>query len=303
MPYKIVPYTDILDIQDVEFYLIKWKGWSHDYNTWEPKSNLHCPSLIKDYHAGLQRKRDKRYTDSSIEPETKKQKVEELMNHIFKYNSNLTPESLIDAWETSKTKNSHSKFRLLNSGKGYIHKVIGNQKMNKRSKAHKQHKGEVKRALKEWEQHLNAINSDPAKIVVENDVDLEGPPQNFKYINDYMPGQGVTIHTEPIIGCECEGCLSERNTCCAANAGTIFAYYAHKRVRLPPGYPIYECNKKCKCGPDCPNRVVQQGRKHKVCIFRTSNGSGWGVKTLQKIKKGSFVMEYVGEVCGNLNPD
>ena len=33
-----------------------------------------------------------------------------------------------------------------------------------------------------------------------------------------------------------------------------------------------------------------------LAIFRTSNSRGWGVKTLQKIKKGTFVMEYVGEV-------
>ena len=43
------------------------------------------------------------------------------------------------------------------------------------------------------------------------------------------------------------------------------------------------------------NRVVQLGRKYKLCIFRTSN-RGWGVKTLQRIPKGSFVVEYVGEV-------
>ena len=29
---------------------------------------------------------------------------------------------------------------------------------------------------------------------------------------------------------------------------------------------------------------------------RTDNGCGWGVKTLEKIKRGSFVVEYVGEV-------
>ena len=33
-----------------------------------------------------------------------------------------------------------------------------------------------------------------------------------------------------------------------------------------------------------------------LAIFRTSNSRGWGVKTLQKIKRGTFVMEYVGEV-------
>ncbi len=34
----------------------------------------------------------------------------------------------------------------------------------------------------------------------------------------------------------------------------------------------------------------------KLCIYRTDNGCGWGVKTLENIKKGTFVTEYVGEV-------
>lgn len=34
----------------------------------------------------------------------------------------------------------------------------------------------------------------------------------------------------------------------------------------------------------------------KLCIFRTSNGCGWGVKTLEPIKRGTFVADYVGEV-------
>ena len=72
------------------------------------------------------------------------------------------------------------------------------------------------------------------------------------------------------------------------------------QVRLPRGVPIYECNKRCGCGPECPNRVVQHGRRHKVAIFKTRK-AGWGVKALQKIKKGSFVMEYVGEVSWEYN--
>ena len=99
-----------------------------------------------------------------------------------------------------------------------------------------------------------------------------------------------------MVGCECEDCVKEKSSCCGCRAGSDFAYYSKKGVRLPPGMPIFECNSKCNCGPECSNRVVQNGRKHPVCIFRTANGRGWGVKAMQKIKKGSFIMEYVGEV-------
>ena len=34
----------------------------------------------------------------------------------------------------------------------------------------------------------------------------------------------------------------------------------------------------------------------KLAIFKTDNGCGWGVKTLENIRKGTFVVEYVGEV-------
>ena len=121
--------------------------------------------------------------------------------------------------------------------------------------------------------------------------------QNFTYINDYMAGEGVLLEQNAVVGCECTNCVKEKSSCCGRNAGSEFAYYTKKTVRLPPGMPIYECNSKCSCGPDCPNRVVQQGRKHRVCVFRTANNRGWGVKAMQRIRKGSFIMEYVGEVC------
>lgn len=38
---------------------------------------------------------------------------------------------------------------------------------------------------------------------------------------------------------------------------------------------IYECNKRCNCGNNCKNRVVQHGRKVGLEIFKTTN-RGWG---------------------------
>ncbi|XP_050726500.1 histone-lysine N-methyltransferase SUV39H2-like [Eriocheir sinensis] len=99
--------------------------------------------------------------------------------------------------------------------------------------------------LRKWERKINTICSDPAKLCVENTVDLELPPMDFKYINE---------------------CL---------------------------------CNKRCSCGPNCSNRVVQKGRNISLCIFRTANGRGWGVKAMENIKKDSLVTEYVGEVISS----
>ena len=39
--------------------------------------------------------------------------------------------------------------------------------------------------LKEWEKEINAISADSAKLKVENDFDLEGPPRHMTYINQY----------------------------------------------------------------------------------------------------------------------
>jgi hypothetical protein len=33
-------------------YLVKWKGYSNEENTWEPTQNLHCPDKIREYHKG-----------------------------------------------------------------------------------------------------------------------------------------------------------------------------------------------------------------------------------------------------------
>ncbi|XP_018111224.1 histone-lysine N-methyltransferase SUV39H2 isoform X2 [Xenopus laevis] len=148
--------------------------------------------------------------------------------------------------------------------------------------------------LRRWEEELNRKKSHSGMLFVENVVDLEGPPIDFYYINDYKASPGVNTLGEAIVGCECSDCF--KGKCCPTEAGVLFAYNEHKQIKIPPGRPIYECNSRCKCGPDCPNRVVQKGPPYSLCIFRTDNGRGWGVRTLQKIKKNSFVMEYVGEV-------
>ncbi|XP_060570833.1 histone-lysine N-methyltransferase SUV39H2-like [Ruditapes philippinarum] len=309
--FEVEQIVDYVEEDGVEFYLIKWKGWSHAHNSWEPKDNLDCPLLMEEFHtknnngnvlhrASSKRKYDEIKESKEDEREMKRTRVDELFHKLVSCKEVLTPLQLISL--TSPDKGKPKSYRGLVSCEGLKVPKFNNASkylLNPRTKAYKRKKVQILEALKDWEKHLNAVSTDPAPISVENEVDLEGPPENFEYINDYKAGRGIVIPNDPVIGCECSDCFGEKSQCCAVQFGVEFAYFKWKRLRIHAGRPIYECNKKCKCGPECSNRVVQHGRKHKVCIFRTKNCRGWGVKAMQKIKAGTFVMEYVGEVISS----
>ncbi|KAL5279961.1 HP1A.2 family protein [Megaselia abdita] len=53
-------------------YLLKWKGFSHDDNTWEPVDNCTCDNLIKDYEAKL--KKDKEAAEEEEKKNNSKNK-------------------------------------------------------------------------------------------------------------------------------------------------------------------------------------------------------------------------------------
>lgn len=64
-----------------------------------------------------------------------------------------------------------------------------------------------------------------------------------------------------------------------------------------------------ECDPkDCPAKDKCQNQRFKKCQyvkcqpFRTQK-IGWGLKTLQDIKKGDFVIEYCGEIIDNKECD
>lgn len=62
---------------------------------------------------------------------------------------------------------------------------------------------------------------------------------------------------------------------------------------------IFECNLTCPCSRKCRNRVVQKGLNAKLAVFWTDGCRRWGVKTLQPIAKGTFVVAYHGEIVSN----
>ncbi|CAB3223016.1 unnamed protein product [Arctia plantaginis] len=58
---------------------------------------------------------------------------------------------------------------------------------------------------------------------------------------------------------------------------------------------LTECGPTCRAGDRCNNRAFEKRLYPKLVPYRTPS-RGWGLKTLEDIKAGQFVIEYVGEL-------
>ncbi|XP_076619100.1 suppressor of variegation 3-9 isoform X1 [Colletes latitarsis] len=271
-------------------YLIKWKNWNSEYNSWEPVSNLiNCLDILEDFEMDglrllncIKEKVNFYPNDEDIDEFLTKLRYKgKMMTSIFQ--------------EQTKLFSTIKKFLKQGISK------IGNTKTVKDCILYMSICDMRKKQLNSlnvWETEINNITKGKPFIRVENVVDLEEAPKDFYYIDEYLPGAGVVIPNDPPIGCECNTCNFKTN-CCFTQYDGYCPYTTTCKIRVSPGTPIYECNKRCTCDMGCMNRVVQRGTEMKLCIFRTINDRGWGVKTLQTIKKGSFVTQYVGEVITN----
>lgn len=151
-----------------------------------------------------------------------------------------------------------------------------------------------------FEKRMNHVEKPSPPIRVENNIDLDTIDSNFMYIHDNIIGKDVPKPEAGIVGCKCtedtEECTASTK-CCARFAGELFAYErSTRRLRLRPGSAIYECNSRCSCDSSCSNRLVQHGRQVPLVLFKTANGSGWGVQAATALRKGEFVCEYIGEI-------
>ncbi|VVC34203.1 Zinc finger, PHD-type,Zinc finger, RING-type,PWWP domain,Zinc finger, FYVE/PHD-type,SET [Cinara cedri] len=62
---------------------------------------------------------------------------------------------------------------------------------------------------------------------------------------------------------------------------------------------LFECDPKtCPAGQKCKNQDFEKQLGPQLATFLTEN-KGWGVKTLENIKHGSFIIEYVGDLLNN----
>uniref|UniRef100_A0A8C5C4F1 Euchromatic histone-lysine N-methyltransferase 1b n=1 Tax=Gadus morhua TaxID=8049 RepID=A0A8C5C4F1_GADMO len=133
-----------------------------------------------------------------------------------------------------------------------------------------------------------------------NSEDGQTCPENYKYIpvNCVTSPMNIDRNITHLQYCVCkEDCSS---SVCMCGQLSLRCWY-DKAGRLLPEFCreepplIFECNHACSCRRTCKNRVVQNGLRIRLQLFRTPK-KGWGVRALQDIPQGTFICEYVGEI-------
>lgn len=146
-----------------------------------------------------------------------------------------------------------------------------------------------------------------------------------------MPWESFTYVTKPLLdqslGLDAEswqlGCACLHSTCSPERCDHVylfdndysdakdiygkpmsgrFPYDEKGRIILEEGYLVYECNGKCSCNRTCQNRVLQNGVRVKLEVFRTEE-KGWAVRAGEAILRGTFICEYIGEVLSEQEAD
>lgn len=276
-------------------YLIKWKGYDHSFNTWEPIDHLQkdgTRDLVSHF----------RLMERSLS-EVKKIAFKKLIwlnclveeisapaNQdailLIKLNgkcaSEYKPRDLLLLKKELKRKcknleeciNRHDfrfKYTLqLNKTLKDLRIIDTFESFEKLQEFSTLRRG-VFNSLKSWEARINlAILKEEgcAPIEIENNVDLDLPPNDFNYISKCIPGPDVNISNEPVWYCDCKnGCLPEWKTCCPSVNRSKIIYNQHGSLKNPNQLQIFECNSKCKCSSSCPNRVIQKGRQVRLCFL------------------------------------
>lgn len=141
-------------------------------------------------------------------------------------------------------------------------------------------------------------------VCVVNDVDNEKGPSHFEYVTGVKYLRPLS-RKKPLQNCKCPSvCLpgDPNCSCMKQNGGDL--PYSSSGVLVKHVPILYECSSDCHCSQDCRNRVAQKGVKLNFEVFWTGD-RGWGLRSWDPIRAGTFVCEYAGEVIDetNMNTD
>ncbi|KAL2337311.1 hypothetical protein Fmac_011757 [Flemingia macrophylla] len=133
----------------------------------------------------------------------------------------------------------------------------------------------------------------PVSLV--NEVDNVKMPTQFNYFHSLRHPKSFSL-MQPSHGCACtKACVPGDLNCSCIRRNEGDFPYTGNGILVGRKQLVHECGPTCQCFPNCKNRVSQTGLKHHMEVFKTKD-RGWGLRSLDPIRAGTFICEYAGEV-------
>ncbi|KAG5049041.1 hypothetical protein JHK82_057435 [Glycine max] len=139
----------------------------------------------------------------------------------------------------------------------------------------------------------NGAEGIPVSLV--NEVNNVKAPTFFNYFHSLRHPKSFSL-MQPSHGCTCiKACVPGDLNCSCIRRNEGDFPYTGNGILVSRKPLVHECGPTCQCFPNCKNRVSQTGLKHPMEVFRTKD-RGWGLRSLDPIRAGTFICEYAGEV-------
>lgn len=139
-------------------------------------------------------------------------------------------------------------------------------------------------------------------VCLVNEVDDEKGPSHFTYTTKLNYVDSLSSMRK-MQDCKCASvCLPGDNNCSCMHRNAGDLPYSVSGVLVSRMPMLYECNDSCTCQHNCRNRVVQKGTQIHFEVFKTGD-RGWGLRSWDPIRAGTFICEYAGEIIDKNSVD
>lgn len=276
-------------------FFVKWHGFDQTKNTWEPLENLEKCTVFQDY---IKNKFTSLEKDIYVNVCNIKQRLKKRIRATMDQQKAITMHQ-IHPFDPFEFKIVQVFYHLLPPDENFrqsLEDLVFKNFFFKLDEVQRQQNDVLLDSIRKKED---------IKVTIENDEDFNAPPK-FEYITkNFLTDKMYVIELNKVSGCKCNDC-SKDSDCCPKLMKQPFPYKVDAKgrtvLRLNRAEKIFECGDLCKCGPECINRLSQRRKEIPLCLYKTKN-RGWGVKTMAPIPKGTFIIEYVGELIGQEEAD